>query len=88
MRYRIAAAKRLTGAPHCGRNKGNNMFGNIFKKLIGKGAGTVADTIVDGVLDKATGGISTALEDAVKTVKVKRANDALNKAARGGKKTR
>jgi hypothetical protein len=64
------------------------MFGGIFKKLIGKKAGAVADVIVDGVLDKATGGISTAIEDAVKDVKVKRANEALNKATRGGKKPR
>jgi hypothetical protein len=48
------------------------MFGRLFKKLLGKGAGAIADSIVDGALDKATGGISSVAEQAVKDVKAKR----------------
>jgi hypothetical protein len=48
------------------------MFGKLLKKLLGRKAGTIADAVVDNALDKATGGISTIAEDAVKKAKSRR----------------
>lgn len=48
------------------------VFGKILKKHLGKTIGGVADQIVDGALDKATGGISSTVEGAVKEIKAKK----------------
>lgn len=45
------------------------MFGRLLKKYLGKGVGTVADKIIDDQLDKATGGLSTKAEKAVKKIR-------------------